>query len=98
MSHDKGECWQNTMKEKDKNSDRDWSSSSKRRCRDDREVEFNKDIPREKDMGHDNGWEERRHQDNRSVSRDKDMERDCDRDQEHFKDYDGDRDQDRERD
>ncbi|PPD95766.1 hypothetical protein GOBAR_DD07201 [Gossypium barbadense] len=51
VSHERG-GWQNPSKEKDRASEREWSGSSERRYRDDREPGYDRDIPREKDMGH----------------------------------------------
>ncbi|KAK7333360.1 hypothetical protein VNO80_30128 [Phaseolus coccineus] len=95
VSHDRA-GW--PMREKDRGSERDWSGSSERRYRDDRDQGYERDAPREKDMGHDPEWSERRHRDDRETvrerSRDRDRERSRDRDRERSRD----RDRDRERD
>ncbi|KAK4420844.1 Cleavage and polyadenylation specificity factor subunit [Sesamum alatum] len=70
----------NAMKEKDRGSERDWSSSSERRFRDDREAAYDRDLPREKDMGRDHDRSERRHRDDRDVGRDREKDRNRDRD------------------
>ncbi|GMP52163.1 hypothetical protein CsSME_00018092 [Camellia sinensis var. sinensis] len=90
VTHDRG-GWQNSMKEKDRGSERDWSGSSDRRYRDDRDPGYDRDMPREKDIGHD---PERRHRDDRDVGQDRERERDRER----SRDRDRDRDRDRERD
>ncbi|KAF2305563.1 hypothetical protein GH714_006772 [Hevea brasiliensis] len=43
VSHDRG-GWQNTIKEKDKASEREWFGSSDRRYRDDREAGYDRDM------------------------------------------------------
>ncbi|KAI3755930.1 hypothetical protein L1987_55740 [Smallanthus sonchifolius] len=77
-SHDRG-TWSNPAKEKD----RDWSGTSDRRVRDDRDREprYERDLPREKDVVHEDEWPERRHRDerDRERSRDRDHERSRDR-------------------
>ncbi|XP_022728252.1 uncharacterized protein LOC111283871 [Durio zibethinus] len=95
VSHDRG-GWQNPMKEKDRASEREWSGSSERRFRDDREPGYDRDMPREKDMGHGHDWPERRHRDDRDIGRDHDREHD--RDRERSRDHDRDRDRERDRD
>ncbi|KAA8527064.1 hypothetical protein F0562_008707 [Nyssa sinensis] len=95
VSHDRG-GWPNSMKEKDRGSERDWSESSDRKYRDDREPGYDRDMPREKDMGHDHDWPERRHRDERDIGRDR--ERESDRDRERSRDRDRDRDRERDRD
>ncbi|KAI3828358.1 hypothetical protein L1987_02458 [Smallanthus sonchifolius] len=89
-SHDRG-TWLNPAKEKD----RDWSGTSDRRVRDDRDREpgYERDLPREKDAVHEDEWPERRHRD----ERDRERSRDRDRDRERSHDRDRDRDRDRER-
>ncbi|RHN67403.1 putative nucleotide-binding alpha-beta plait domain-containing protein [Medicago truncatula] len=90
--------WQNTMREKDRGSERDWSGSSERRYRDDRDQGYERDVPREKDAGHDPEWPERKHRDDREVvrerSRDRDRGREKSRDRERER---GDRDRERDR-
>ncbi|XP_059666556.1 uncharacterized protein LOC132312272 [Cornus florida] len=96
VSHDRG-GWPNAMKEKDRGSERDWSGSSERRYRDDREPVYDRDVPREKDLGHDQDLSERRHRDDRGISRDRERERDRDRERSRDRDRDRDRDRERER-
>lgn len=100
-SHDRG-GWQNPMKDKDRGSERDFSGSSDRKYRDDKEPGYDRDMPREKDTSHDHDWSERRHRDDRDArdrerSRDRDRERDRDRDRERSRDRDRERDRDRDR-
>lgn len=97
VSHDRG-AWPNAIKEKDRGSERDWSGSSERRYRDEREPGYDRDIPREKDVGHDNEWSERRPRDERDIARDRERERDRDRERSRDRERDRDRDRDRERD
>ncbi|KAL3508369.1 hypothetical protein ACH5RR_027770 [Cinchona calisaya] len=96
VSHDRG-AWPNTMKEKDRGSEREWSGSSERRYRDDREPGYDRDIPREKDVGHGNDWSERRQRDVRDIGRDGERERDRDRERSRDRDRDRDRERDRDR-
>ncbi|KAK9673743.1 hypothetical protein RND81_12G186100 [Saponaria officinalis] len=101
-SHDRS-GWQNSAKDKDKTSERDFSGSSDRRYRDEREPGgYEKDMPREKDAGHDLDWQEKRHREDREArdrerSRDRDRERSRDRDRERSRDRDRERDRDRDR-
>ncbi|KAI4307869.1 hypothetical protein L6164_031000 [Bauhinia variegata] len=96
VSHDRG-GWPNA-REKDRGSERDWSGSSDRRYRDDRDQGYERDAPREKDT-HDHEWSERRHRDDREIgSRERDRERDRDRERSRDRDRERDRDRDRERD
>ncbi|KAL3821123.1 hypothetical protein ACJIZ3_007028 [Penstemon smallii] len=75
--------WPNTVKEKDRGSEVDWSSSSERRHRDDRGgTGYDRDAPREKDIGRDQDWPEKRHRDDRDVGRDRERERERGRDRE----------------
>ncbi|XP_058218915.1 uncharacterized protein LOC131329662 [Rhododendron vialii] len=103
VSHDRGP-WPNAMKEKDRGSERDWSGSSDRRYREDRDPGYERDMPREKDTGQDQDWSERRHRDDRDRERDRDRdqsrdrERSRDRDRELSRERDRDRDRDRHRD
>ncbi|KAK9074250.1 hypothetical protein SSX86_006847 [Deinandra increscens subsp. villosa] len=93
-SHDRGP-WLNPAKEKD----RDWSGgTSDRKPRDDRDREpgYERDVPKEKDVVHEDEWAERRHRDKRDRERSRD--RDRDRDRERSRDQDGDRDRERSRD
>ncbi|KAF5730476.1 cleavage and polyadenylation specificity factor subunit 6 [Tripterygium wilfordii] len=95
VSHDRG-GWQNPGKDKDRASERDWSGSSDRRYRDDRDTGYERDLPREKDTGgQDHEWSERRHRDDRDVVKERD--RDRERDREHSRDRDRERDRDRDR-
>ncbi|KAL1533975.1 cleavage and polyadenylation specificity factor subunit 6-like [Salvia divinorum] len=71
--------WPNTMKDKDRGSERDWSGSSERRYRDDRGAGYERDAPREKDVRQDYDWSERRHRDDKDVGRDRQKEREKDR-------------------
>ncbi|XP_043689723.1 uncharacterized PE-PGRS family protein PE_PGRS54-like [Telopea speciosissima] len=80
-SHERG-GWPNAMKEKERAFERDWSGASDRRYRDDREPGSDRDIPREKDMGHDHDWSERRHREDRETGRDRDRDRERDRERE----------------
>ncbi|KAD4178829.1 hypothetical protein R6Q59_022381 [Mikania micrantha] len=75
-SQDRGN-WSNPPKEKD----RDWSGTSDRRPRDDRDRDtgYERDLPREKDAVHEDEWPERRHRDERVRERSRDRERDRDR-------------------
>ncbi|KAJ9153934.1 hypothetical protein P3X46_027320 [Hevea brasiliensis] len=93
VSRDRGGR-QNTMKENDRASEREWSGSSDRRCRDDREARCDREMSREKDMGgHDRDWSERRHRDEREVGRERERERE--RDREHSRDHERERERDR---
>ncbi|KAL2942975.1 Nipped-B-like protein B [Bienertia sinuspersici] len=89
--------WQNTVNDKERVPERDFSGSSDRRQRDDREPGYERDMPREKDVSHDHDWQERRHRDERET-RDRDRERDRDRDRERSRDRSRDRDRERDRD
>ncbi|XWS60496.1 hypothetical protein CRYUN_Cryun07bG0041100 [Craigia yunnanensis] len=94
VSHDRG-GWQNPMKEKDRASEREWSGSSDRRYRGDREPGHDRDMPREKDMGHGHDWPERRQRDDRDIGRERDRERSRDRDLDRDRERDRDKDRDR---
>ncbi|GFZ05343.1 RNA-binding (RRM/RBD/RNP motifs) family protein [Actinidia rufa] len=94
VSRDRG-GWPNTTKEKDRGSERDWSGSSDRRSRDDREPGYNRDMPREKDANHDHELSEKRHRDDREIGQDRD--RDRERDREHSRERERSRDRERER-
>lgn len=92
-SHERGRP--NAMKEKDRPSEREWSGASNRKYRDDRDLESERDMPREKDV-HDYEWSERRPHDDRALSRDREKPRERERDRE--REYErGDRDRDRDR-
>lgn len=96
-SHDRG-GWQNPMKDKDRGSERDFSGSSDRRYRDEREPVYDRDVPREKEAGHDQDWSERRHRDDRDArDRERSRDRERDRDRERSRDRDRERDRDRDR-
>ncbi|KAE8645895.1 hypothetical protein Csa_011870, partial [Cucumis sativus] len=60
-SHERGP-WANSAKEKDRGSERDWSQSSDRRYRDDRDVGYDRERSKEKDPGPDHDWPDRRPQ------------------------------------
>lgn len=68
--------WQ---KEKDKAFERDWSGTSERRHRDDREPGHDRNVSRERD-GHDHEGSDKRHRDDRDSGRERDRERSRDRD------------------
>ncbi|GAB2230422.1 hypothetical protein Drorol1_Dr00014687 [Drosera rotundifolia] len=100
-SHDRG-GWTNAAKEKERGPERDWSGTSDRRYRDDREPPVHdREMPREKDVPQDRDWSDRRHRDDRDVGRDNDRERERERersrDRERERDRERDRDRDRER-
>ncbi|KAM1100687.1 hypothetical protein FF1_007104 [Malus domestica] len=97
-SHDRGGAWPNAMKEKDRGSERDWSGSSDRRYRDDRDQGYERDVPREKEVAHDHDLSERRYRDDVDVSRERDRNRDRGRERSRDRDRDRDRDRERERD
>ncbi|XP_019245676.1 PREDICTED: cleavage and polyadenylation specificity factor subunit 6-like isoform X2 [Nicotiana attenuata] len=100
-SRDRG-AWPSN-KEKDRGSERDWSGSSDRRHRDDREPSYERDKARDKNTGHEPDWqEERRRQDDRDVGRERVRESDRDHSRKRSRDRDRglekDRGSDRERD
>ncbi|XP_071736574.1 uncharacterized protein [Rutidosis leptorrhynchoides] len=81
-SHERGN-WPNANKEKE----RDWSGTSDRRGKDDREQGYEKDMLREKDVVvHENEWAERRHREDRDRERDRERSRDHDRERERSRD------------
>ncbi|GMI67385.1 hypothetical protein like AT5G55670 [Hibiscus trionum] len=96
-SHDRG-GWQNPTKEKDRASEKEWSGSSEKRYRDDREPGYDRDMPGEKDIGHGPDWPERGHQDDRDIGRERDRDRERDRERSRDRDRNRDRERDRERD
>ncbi|KAL0560656.1 hypothetical protein IC582_001065 [Cucumis melo] len=97
-SHERGP-WANSAKEKDRGSERDWSQSSDRRYRDDRDVGYDRERSKEKDPGPDHDWPDRRPRDDRDIGRERDKDRDRDRDRERSRDYErGHHERDRERD
>ncbi|KAH9607670.1 hypothetical protein KSS87_011639 [Heliosperma pusillum] len=88
--------WQNPVKEKEKASERDFSGSSDRRYRDEREPGYDMDMPREKDAGHDLDWQDKGQRNERDA-RDPERSRDRGRDREQSRDRDRERSRDRER-
>ncbi|CAM8992414.1 unnamed protein product [Rhodiola kirilowii] len=79
-SHDRG-----TTKEKDRGSERDWSGSSDKKYREEKEPAYDRNVSRDKDNGPDRNYVEgSRHRDDREVnrSRDREQSRDRDRDRE----------------
>ncbi|KAH0937618.1 hypothetical protein HID58_005079 [Brassica napus] len=81
----------NHVKEKEKGSEREWSGSSDRRNREDKDAGYERDIPREKDVVHGYDLPERRHRDDRDSGREREREH-------HHKERERSRDRDRERD
>lgn len=79
--------WQNVTKEKD------WSGTSDRRPRDDRDPTRDKDV-----NVHEDEWPERKHREDRESGRDRDRERDRDRDRDRDRERDRERSRDRGRD
>ncbi|KAL3643080.1 hypothetical protein CASFOL_013895 [Castilleja foliolosa] len=94
-SQERGPWPNNTVKEKDQGSERDWSGSSERRYKDDRGAAYERELPREKDVGRNSDWPERRNRDDKGVGRDRQRERG--RDRERSVDHERGRDRDRER-
>ncbi|KAL0710188.1 hypothetical protein Bca4012_017166 [Brassica carinata] len=90
VNHDRG-ARQNPVKEKERNSEREWSGSSDRRNRGDKDAGYERDMPREKDGGHGYDLPERRHRDDRETGREREREH-------HHKERERSRDRDRERD
>ncbi|KNA23856.1 hypothetical protein SOVF_020770 [Spinacia oleracea] len=102
--HDRS-AWQNPVKDKDRVPERDFSGSSDRKFRDDREPGYERDIPRdiprEKEVVQDHDWPDRRHRDDRDTrdrERDRDREHSRDRVRERSRDRERERDRDRDRD
>ncbi|GKV19375.1 hypothetical protein SLEP1_g29647 [Rubroshorea leprosula] len=95
VNHERG-GWQNATREKDRPLERDWSGSSERRYRDDREPGHDRSMPREKDT-HDFDGSERRHRDDRDSGRERERERDRDRERSRDRDRDHDRGRSRDR-
>ncbi|OIV92036.1 hypothetical protein TanjilG_25016 [Lupinus angustifolius] len=93
-SHDKA-GWTNNAREKDRGTERDWSGTSERRHRDDRDQGYERDAPRERDTGNDNEWSERRHQDDREMSRERVRGREQSRDRDRGRERDRERERDR---
>ncbi|CAH8358145.1 unnamed protein product [Eruca vesicaria subsp. sativa] len=94
VTHDRG-ARQNHVKEKERASEREWSGSSNRRNREDRDAGYERDIPREKDVGHGYDMPERRHREDRDTGRERERER---HNKERSRSKDRDRERDRERD
>ncbi|WJX37435.1 hypothetical protein P8452_25199 [Trifolium repens] len=94
--------WPNAIREKDRGSERDWSGTSERKFKDDRDHEYERDqeyereVPRAKDAGRDH--EERRNPDDREMGRERSRDRDRARSRDHDRDRERSRDRDRERD
>ncbi|KAJ0261608.1 RNA recognition motif domain-containing protein [Hirschfeldia incana] len=86
VNHDRGGGRQNHVKEKE----REWSGSSDRRNRGDKDSGYERDMPREKDGGHGYDMPERRHRDDRETGREREREH-------HHKERERSRDRDRER-
>ncbi|KAJ0267031.1 RNA recognition motif domain-containing protein [Hirschfeldia incana] len=82
----------NYVKDKERGSERGWSSSSHRRHREEeKDAGYERDIPREKDVGH-HGYDlpETRHRDDRDTDREREMEREKVRHREERERYGGD--------
>uniref|UniRef100_A0A1J3HS78 RRM domain-containing protein n=1 Tax=Noccaea caerulescens TaxID=107243 RepID=A0A1J3HS78_NOCCA len=91
----------NPVKEKERASEREWSGSSDRRNREDKDAGYERDMPREKDVGHGYDLQERRHRDDRDAGREREREhhpKDRERSRDHERERDRDRERDRERD
>ncbi|XP_010443209.1 PREDICTED: cleavage and polyadenylation specificity factor subunit 6-like [Camelina sativa] len=95
VNHDRGRP--NPVKDKERASEREWSGSSDRRIREDKDAGYERDIPREKDVGHGYEMPERRHRDDRDTGREREREHHH-KDRERSKDRERERDRDRERD
>ncbi|CAH8381815.1 unnamed protein product [Eruca vesicaria subsp. sativa] len=89
VNHDRG-ARQNHVKEKERASEREWSNSSDRRNREDKDAGYERDMPREKDAGHGYNLPEKRHRDDRETGREREREH-------HHKERERSRDRDRER-
>uniref|UniRef100_M4CF97 RRM domain-containing protein n=1 Tax=Brassica campestris TaxID=3711 RepID=M4CF97_BRACM len=90
VTHDRG-ARPNHVKDKERASEREWSGSSDRRNREDKYAGYERDIPREKDVGHGYDLPERRHRDDRDTGREREREH-------HHKERERSRDRDREMD
>ena len=90
VNHDRG-ARPNHVKDKERASEREWSGSSDRRNREDKYAGYERDITREKDVGHRYDLPERRHRDDRETGREREREH-------HHKERERSRDRDRERD
>ena len=73
VNHERG-ARPNPVKEKERASEREWSGSSDRRNREDKDAGYERDIPREKDVGHGYDMPERRHRDDRDTGRERERE------------------------
>ncbi|KAJ0261607.1 RRM domain-containing protein [Hirschfeldia incana] len=91
VNHDRGGR-QNHVKEKE----REWSGSSDRRKRVDKDAGYERDMPREKDGGHGYDMPERRHRDDRETGREREREHHH-KERERSRDRDRDRERDRHR-
>ncbi|KAF2578571.1 hypothetical protein F2Q68_00000978 [Brassica cretica] len=91
VNHDNRGARQNHAKEKERASEREWSGSSDRRNREDKDAGYERDMPREKDGVHGYDLPERRHRDDRETGREREREH-------HHKVRERSRDRDRERD
>ncbi|KAG2299457.1 hypothetical protein Bca4012_011036 [Brassica carinata] len=91
VNHDRG-ARPNPVKDKERASERGWSSSSDRRNREDKDAGYERDIPREKDVGYGYDLPERRHRDDRDTGREREREH------HHHKERERSRDRDREMD
>ncbi|KAF3563636.1 hypothetical protein DY000_02017278 [Brassica cretica] len=90
VNHDRG-ARPNHVKDKERASEREWSGSSDRRNREDKYAGYERDITREKDVGHRYDLPERRHRDDRDTGREREREH-------HHKERERSRDRDREMD
>ncbi|CAN8252933.1 unnamed protein product [Cochlearia groenlandica] len=89
VNHDRG-ARPNPVKEKDRASEREWSGSSDRRNREDKDAGYERNMAREKDLGHGYDMPEKRHRDDRDSGREREREH-------HHKDRERSRDRDRDR-
>ncbi|KAL6975197.1 hypothetical protein U1Q18_023992 [Sarracenia purpurea var. burkii] len=96
--HDNRGDWPNTMKDKDRSLEREWSGSSDRRYRDEREPGYDRDMPGEKDMVRDRDLSERKHREERDIGRDRERDRDRERSRDRDIDFNLGRDRERDRD
>ncbi|AED96666.1 RNA-binding (RRM/RBD/RNP motifs) family protein [Arabidopsis thaliana] len=99
VNHERG-ARPNPVKEKERASEREWSGSSDRRNREDKDAGYERDIPREKDVGHGYDMPERRHRDDRDTGREREREhhhKDRERSREHVRDRERERERDRHR-
>lgn len=101
VNHDRG-ARPNPVKDKERASEREWSGSSDRRTREDKDTGYERDILREKDIGQGYEMPERRHRDDRDTGREREREhhhknRERSRDRERERDRDRERDRERDR-